>query len=189
LFLFSAAIDLGLKDDLARFPDLGEFCQSIFIIREGKLSGEGPNPFKYPKLPQSTGIELCQVIKRNESLLKKLQNKGKKILNPVFAAHSVNDETLKFAGTIGIIELLENYVDNGLAFLIAHKVPHADKLEPDDEKRPDYVRHEEVVLDKDIVLNRLPQFARYVKQPKANPKFDLMMQTALQFFNNCFGIS
>jgi esterase/lipase len=186
LFLFSAAVDLGLQDELGHFPGLEELCQAFFIVTEKEFPGEGPNPYKYPNFPKATGVELCQVIRSNEALLKDWEKQARKITNPVFAAHSVNDETLKKAGTLGLIELLENHVENGLAFLIAQTVPHGDQLDPDDGKRPDRVRHEEVVLADKIPLKDASQPAKSkkIKQPLANPKFDLMMQTALQFLKN-----
>lgn len=169
LFLFSAAIDIGFADEGARSEFISRILQFVLKTKEGKLEGNGPNPFKYPELPESTGIELCQIIQNNEELLIKWEQNGKKISNPVFAAHSVHDETIKIECPSGIIHLLNKHVINGLAFLIA-----AD------------VRHEEVVLAKNIELNRGPLFKKWkdIKQPKANPEFNLMMDTAIRFFNN-----
>ena len=179
LFLFSGAIDLGLRDEPGRFRLTSAIFEEITILTTEKYTGEGPNPLQVPGiflslLPSNS----VQVIQKNEALLKEWEKRKEKISNPVFAAHSVHDETLKIAGTIGIIELLTNHVSNGLAFLIADNVRHEDNLGPDN------VRHGEVVLAEDIDLSRRPQFAMYVKQPKANPKFNLMMQTAIQFFSD-----
>jgi alpha-beta hydrolase superfamily lysophospholipase len=175
LFLFSAAVDLGNKDEIGDLGFITPFVETILQKVEGKLAGIGPNPFKYPALPISTGIELCQVIQDNERKLNEWEDNDKKISNPVFAAHSVHDDTLKEAGTSGIIELLKNHVTNGLAFLIANTVLIDSKFH--------HVRHEEVVLAKDIHIN--PQFKEWKnsKQPRANPQFALMMDTAIDFFN------
>ena len=56
LFLFSAAIDLGLVDESARFG----FLQTLVKLVDGKVHGVGPDPYKYPELPKTGGFELSR---------------------------------------------------------------------------------------------------------------------------------
>lgn len=166
IFLFSAAIDLGsLTEGISANPFFRWISQSMLKVKDGIITGTGPNPYKYPELPEFAGIELGQIINENEDLLKKLEDEDKKIANPVFAAHSVHDTRVKIAG---FLELFENHIERGLAWIISQKV-----------------RHEEVVLAEDIELTNGRGLEELKKlKPKANPKFDLMMKTAIQFFSD-----
>lgn len=152
LFLFSAAIDVGLVREASRFS----FVQSITRMTDGEISGSGRDPYKYPKFPYFGAIELSQVIRENRKL-----SKGKKISQPVFAAHSVHDESAKLQG---IIQLLEHSVENGEAFIISERVKHAS-----------------LPLEVPITLNTR-QKEGPEKPPKANPKFEAMMESCLRFF-------
>ena len=155
LFLFSGAIDLGIvKETVSRLT----FVQRIVKIRDGKIRGIGRNPYKYPELPKFAGLELGQIIVENSKLI---LIKNKKISQPVFAAHSVHDTTVKIEG---IIDLLEKNVEKGLAFIISENVAHS-----------------ELVLAENIVLDE-SQTEGPKDPPKANPKFDWMMDDAIRFF-------
>ncbi|MCP5108211.1 MAG: hypothetical protein GY950_32800 [bacterium] len=155
LFLFSGAIDLGIvKEKISRL----KFVQHIVKVKDGKIRGIGRNPYKYPELPKFAGLELGQIINENVELI---LIKNEKISQPVFAAHSVHDTTVKIEG---IIDLLENNVEKGLAFIISENVTHS-----------------ELVLAENIALDESqtegPQYP-----PKANPKFNWMMDDAIRFF-------
>lgn len=152
LFLFSAAIDLGLKNETARVP----FLQSIVGIIDGEIEGIGRDPYKYPHLPNFAGIELSQIIKEND---RRWQDRT--LTQPVFAAHSIHDDTVKIEG---ILDLLENHVEKGYAFIIAEGVSHSS-----------------LVLEADIEPDDVPGFPDF-KKPKANPGFDWMMENAVRFF-------
>lgn len=153
LFLFSAALDLGIvKEEAGRL----RFLQAITKITDGKVKGTGPNPYKYLEMPSFAGIELTQIIRENVKL-----SEGRKISQGVFAAHSVHDTTVKIEG---IFELLENHVENGVAFIISENVSHAN-----------------LVLAEKITLNDI-QGAESEEEPQANPKFDWMMDDAIRFF-------
>jgi hypothetical protein len=67
----------------------------------------------------------------------------------------------------GLLELFKNHSDCGLAWIISEGV-----------------RHEEVVLAENIKLlaGFVGEEFDKIKEPRANPKFNLMMQTALDFF-------
>jgi alpha-beta hydrolase superfamily lysophospholipase len=167
LFLFSAAIDLGRRDEPFGNKIISNCAQFLFKIFEKEGVGIGPNPFKYPVLLDSTGIDLCQVIQENERLLKN----NPKISHPVFAAHSVHDETVRIEG---IIELLKNHVEKGMAFIISQRV-----------------RHEEVVLKNGITFDKSAKFREYLEkfkadagkeEPSPNPVFEWMMNDAILFF-------
>ena len=152
LFLFSGAIDVKVVADFA----WSRVLQGITKITDGEIIGIGKNPYKYPKFPNFGAVELGQVIRENEKLIK-----DKKIAQPVFAAHSVHDTSAKLDG---IIHLLQNHVEKGIAFIISQNVAHS-----------------ELPLDREIELdesqNEGPDTA-----PKANPQFDLMMTNAMRFF-------
>jgi pimeloyl-ACP methyl ester carboxylesterase len=152
LFLFSGAIDLGLVDEGARF----EFLQSIVRLIDGKVKGIGPDPYKYPELPKSGGFELSQIIKENDRLWK-----NRALSQPVFAAHSIHDETVRIEG---VLELLREHVDKGVAFIVSQKVSHSS-----------------LVLEHDIELDDVPGAADFEK-PRSNPMFGWMMENAVQFF-------
>ncbi|MFT7605847.1 MAG: hypothetical protein ACI8VT_003445, partial [Saprospiraceae bacterium] len=130
--------------------------RSITKMTDGTIQGIGRDPYKYPQFPNFGALELGQVIRENQSL-----SKGKKISQPVFAAHSVHDESAKVDG---IVQLLEQNVEKGLAYLIAQDVAHA-----------------ELPLDADIPLNTRQKEGPEVA-PKANPRFDDMMEVCLKFF-------
>ncbi len=157
LFLFSGAIAVRLIKDASRFISL----QKITKMRDGRIFGIGRDPYKYPTFPKFGALELGDIIRQNVKL-----SKGKKITQPVFAAHSVHDDS---ANVQGILDLLTNYCEDGLAFLVSANVTHS-----------------ELPLDKDLSLDmtqtRGPKIA-----PKANPQFDLMMENALRFFKNKIG--
>ena len=64
---------------------------------------------------------------------------------------------------------MKKHVEHGYTFIISKNFKTGDKRQN--------VRHEEVVLNKDIQLND-----ESIKQPKANPEFDWMMDDAIRFF-------
>ena len=99
-----------------------------------------------------------EIIRENEKLVKK-----KKVKQPVFAAHSVDDHT---AYLKGVLELIKDNCEHGVAFIVAANVKHG-----------------ELTLAKDIELD-LNQKVGPKKIPKANPDFEVMMEGALQFFRN-----
>ena len=152
LFLFSAAIAVKLIKDASRFIIL----KNITKIRDGKIEGIGKDPYKYPTFPTFGAMELGDIIRENVHL-----SQEKKIPQPVFAAHSVKDKTTKVEG---IIDLLSNHCINGIAFLIS-----------------DTVKHAELPLDRDIILDMTKKLGPKTP-PKANPRFQLMMDAAIRFY-------
>ncbi len=152
LFLFSGAIDVKMVKEVSRFS----FLQSITKMTDGTILGIGRDPYKYPTFPYFGALELGQVIRENQKL-----SKGKKITQPVFAAHSVHDES---AMVQGIVQLLEQSVEKGIAFLVSQNVAHA-----------------ELPLDTAIKLNTRQKEGPKTA-PKANPQFNDMMDSCLQFF-------
>jgi esterase/lipase len=152
LFLFSGAIDVKMVKEASRFS----FLQSITKMTDGVIHGIGRDPYKYPNFPNFGALELGQVIRENQSL-----SKNKKISQPVFAAHSVHDES---ARVDGIVQLMEENVEKGLAYLISENVAHS-----------------ELPLDAPIPLNTRQKEGPETA-PKANPRFDDMMEVCLRFF-------
>ena len=154
LFLFSSALDLGLIDEAARIG----FIQSIVKMIDGKVTGIGRDPYKYPAVPKFAGYELSQIIQENWKLCK-----DRIISQPVFAAHSMHDKTVKIKG---LLDFLKNHVEIGIAFLIAQQVSHSS-----------------LVLEHDIKLEDLPG-APEIDKPTANPKFLWMMDNVIRFFKD-----
>lgn len=152
LFLFSGAIDLTIVTDFG----WSNLLQGITKLTDGKISGVGRDPYKYPKFPNFAAMEVGQITRENNDL-----SKGKKIDQPVFSAHSANDDSAKIGG---IIDLLNEHVETGQAFVIGQDVAHA-----------------EVPLAVDVPLDTT-QTEGAETPPRANPQFDLMMENALRFF-------
>jgi len=152
LFLFSSALDLGLVDEAARFG----FIQSIVRIIDGKVTGIGRDPYKYPEVPKSAGFELSQIIRENWQLCE-----NQVISQPVFAAHSMHDTTVEIKG---VLDFLQNHVERGIAFIIAEQVSHSS-----------------LVLENKIELDDVPG-APAIDAPEANPWFRWMMDDAIRFF-------
>ncbi len=157
LFLFSAAIGLG---DLTEAASKSRFLQSFLKLVEGALPGEGKDPYKYPGMSSTGGIEVGNIVNENNRLLD--AGKGNRtVKHPVFAAHSAHDQTAKLSG---LMEFLEDHVEDGAAIVIAEKVEHAC-----------------LPLDKDIPLQA--GFDNELSYPPiANPKFVWMMESAISFF-------
>lgn len=155
LFLFSAALSVGdVADDLGHIRLIGRLLKAM----DGKIKGIGEDPYKYPDFPNYGGFELTQIINENDNL-----SKGVKISQPTFVGHSIHDTVAK---PKGILELLENHVEIGTAFLICMpgEVVHADLP---------------LAIDPPIKEAEKDSEKRY---PKANPQFGEMMDAAIRFF-------
>ena len=159
IFLFSAALGIGyLHENIGRLP----LIQTYFRFIQKKIVGTGPNPYKYPIFSDFTGLQLAKLIQENNKLLI-----NKKIKQPVFAAHSVQDPHTPLSG---VIKLLSNNVENGTAYLIAKN------------KDGDTVEHGEVVLENNINFSVDNNYS--LLPPRANPKFNDMMHSAIRFYKN-----
>ena len=150
LFLFSAAIDVRLISELGQ----SRFISAIVRMTDGEIKGYGMDPYKYPKLPLFAALELGQVINQNEEL-----SDGVRITQPVFAAHTINDNTAKLSA---IQKLIKKHSEIGMLYTIWNKMAHA-----------------ELPLKKDIKLNKDHSDG---KPAYANPDFDLMMKSCLSFY-------
>jgi hypothetical protein len=64
----------------------------------------------------------------------------------------------------GVLDFLQNHVKRGIAFIIAQQVSHSS-----------------LVLENDIELDDVPG-APDIDKPKANPRFQWMMDDAIRFF-------
>lgn len=155
LLLISAALSIGsANENLSR---LG-FLQAFAKITDGENKGIGPNPYKYPQLPNFAGIELGQIINENNSLLA-----NQKLSQPVIAMHSVLDETALLGG---ITDFLKDHVEHGTAMLVSEGVAH-----------------DTLPLEEDIIQDEsMTEFNIYPS--KANPQFAWMMKGVLNFFEN-----
>lgn len=156
LFLFAAALEIGsLQQTLGRL----NFLQTITRITDGVVHGIGPNPYKYPELPSFAGMELIQVIHENNQLL---EDRG--FAHPVFAAHSVHDETVRMEG---VAEFLKNYATRGVSILLSGNVEHSS-----------LPLREDIELD----ISSAPEGER-LAAPRGNPHFEWMMDAVIHFFN------
>jgi len=153
LFLFSSALDLGVVAE-----GLGKFSvvQTITKYFDGEPIGIGRDPYKYPSLPYFGGTELIQIINDNDARMY-----GKKITHPVFVAHSIHDTTVNLDG---VLHFLAEHVEKGRALILSENVSHS-----------------ELVLEKDIPLDT-SQTHGPQDPPRANPKFNWMMDNAIRFF-------
>jgi len=154
LFLFSAALRIGRVAEFA--SKAKRVTQLLAKLKDNKFVGDGPNPYKYPDMSDFAGRELTDIIEDNANRLK-----GMELQHPVFAAHSIHDETARLDG---ITEFFAKNVRTGTAFIVSQQVAHAD-----------------LVLDSDIALIPMGQFPDQ-RPPRANPQFAEMMAAAVTFF-------
>lgn len=153
LFLFSAALDLGY---IAHGSNYIPFAHTIARYTDGKLKSIGTNPYRYPYINNAAGIEVVRLI---DDTWKKLE--GTKMNQPVFIAHSVHDTRVSFTG---IETFMTNHVKKGFTFLISENIAHS-----------------QLVLKKSIVLD-LTQKHGVRDTPIPNPKFNLMMRNAIDYY-------
>lgn len=151
LFLFAASLDVRLISELGRV----KFISAIAKITDGKIEGNGMDPYKYPKLPLFAALELGQIINENE----KLSNDQVPITQPVFAAHSIDDITAKIEG---VTILLNEKAKHGILYTLSNGMAHAELPLRDD-----------IIID-DSYSEGKPAFA--------NPDFDIMMDACISFF-------
>ncbi len=150
LFLFAAAIDVGLIGELGQI----KFISSIAKIADGEIEGHGMDPYKYPKLPLFSALELGQIINQNEEL-----SKRKRIHTPVFAAHAIDDKTAKLSA---VRKLVRKHAHHGILYVLSNDMAHA-----------------ELPLQKDVELDTNYEEG---KPAHANPDFGLMMNSCISFY-------
>ena len=153
LFLFSAALDLGY---IALGSNYFPFAHTIARYTDDKMNSVGTNPYRYPYLNNAAGIEVVRLIAQVWKLMG-----DEKIEQPTFIAHSVHDIRVSFAG---IHKLMAKHVKKGFTFLLSENITHS-----------------QLVLKKDITLD-LSKKDGVREIPRANPKFDWMMEDAIRFF-------
>jgi len=154
LFLFSGALNIGSTvQSLCRIGFLG----NIIKWKDGVIYSDGPDPYKYGTFPSYGGFQLAKVNNENQELEKVV-----KIKNPVFAGHSIHDETAKIDG---VLNLLKNHEHEGSAFIIGLKVEHP-----------------EVPLKTDVPIDTSKISGKDYKPPTANPQFDMMMDDCMAFY-------
>jgi esterase/lipase len=130
------------------------FLERIAKITDGKIQGHGMDPYKYPKLPFFAAAELGQIINQN-----RLLEKDKTITQPVFAAHSINDITAKLDA---VKLLIKEHANTGMLYILSNGMAHA-----------------ELPLQEDIILNKNFELG---KPAYANPDFDLMIKSCIDFY-------
>ena len=133
--------------------------QNLIKRMDGKeYTGMGPDPYKYPKFSWYGALQLTQIIRENNEMLEE-----QILSHPVFAAHSVHDES---AIMNGILKLFEQHGGNRVAFIIS-ETPS--------------VLHPSVVLEETIHFDKGFEDLG-LKEPQANPNFDAMMEMAAIFY-------
>jgi pimeloyl-ACP methyl ester carboxylesterase len=178
IFLFSGALSLGRLVDLVGNFEIIERVVDLFLDRE-HIDAESPDPYKYPSLPKACASELVDIIKDNKRRLGGAHQCGAeedhRLQHPVFAAHSLHDETIPLAG---VTDFMRDHVANGLLFPICDCVQHASvplKKEVDlnlsvlDSQEKDPVKLEKMKVE-------------WKLHTAANPHFDEMMAAAMRFF-------
>lgn len=184
LFLFSAAIGIG---DLNEVISRSRFLQSLAKIYDDAIVGEGRDPYSYPQMPNTGGMEVGQIVNENKRLLGS-GDKKTMVKNPVFAAHSPHDQTATLEGTL---DFMTDHVENGITMVISK---NGKRINEKGELVADHLEHGCLPLAKDIVLNDIETLVRDEKSegdiekfelkypPIANPHFEAMMKGVLGFF-------
>jgi esterase/lipase len=117
LLLFSGALELsGAAEAMSKVWGMKSLAKWL----DGEYEADGPHPHKYPSVATYTALVLMDVIKEIRELLDE-----KSISKPIFAAHSMADNTTLFEG----IENLTGAVDgNHTIFKIdeSYDLCHAD---------------------------------------------------------------
>lgn len=172
LFLFSAALSLGKVLDAIGHSKVVDWLAGVFLDRMA-VTGDGPNPYKYPVLPNAVASEVVEIIRENNEKVEEVAP----LTQAVFAAHSHHDTTAEIDG---VIDFLAQYVpsDRQLFYPIHDKVTHSSlplrnnialKLDliGQHEKDPEKIKKEQ---------------QEWLNKVAANPHFDDMMSQAIGFF-------
>jgi len=154
LFLFAAALDLGY---LAHGSNYIPFAHTIARYTDGDLKSAGTNPYRYPYINNTAGLQVVRLVSET---WKRLEDQ--KLEQPLFIAHTLHDARINFSG---IFTFLKNHTKKAFTFLIAEDIQHS-----------------QLVLKKPIKLD-LSKKHGVRDTPQPNPKFNWMMQNAIQYFN------
>ncbi|MBF0353298.1 MAG: alpha/beta hydrolase [SAR324 cluster bacterium] len=139
---------------------LGLFARNMMKWVDGGYAGQGPNPYKYPTVSYHGSWQLIRLLMENERLAR-----NTKLIQPVFAAHSIADQTALLKGVIRLFSKLNG---PSYLFLIEETPP---------------VPHSCIVLEKSIRLHS--EILPAMPEPTANPRFTDMMESAYGFFKAC----
>jgi len=120
LLLFSGALALSDNaESLSRIWGVGMLARLL----DGEYITQGPNPYKYPSVSNSAGLELMEVINEIRDNLEA----GKRLNLPLFAVHSEADITTPISGVQNL--LTYNDGSNTAMYINAtHKVCHGDVM-------------------------------------------------------------
>lgn len=151
LFMVSGALDVGR---FANWVVRLPFLKQLIRRTEASIPGYCPELYRYPHIPKYAALELVQLIRENKQLLV-----GRKINQAVVALHSYHDTT---AFSRGVHQFMTNHVKKGNAILLSEAI-----------------KHEHLPLEEPIPLDETIPGPIYTV--KANPHFDWMMTSALQF--------
>ncbi|MFC3092687.1 alpha/beta fold hydrolase [Alteromonas sediminis] len=120
LLLFSGALALSDNaESLSRIWGVGMLARLL----DGEYMTDGPNPYKYPSVSNSSGIELMEVISDIRSQL----DEGKRLNLPIFAAHSESDITTPIRGVENLLTFNDG-TNTALYINAKYKVCHGNLM-------------------------------------------------------------
>jgi pimeloyl-ACP methyl ester carboxylesterase len=161
LMLFSGALALDSNvESLANIWGIQWLAKTL----DGEYETLGPNPYKYPSLARFAGFELAEVI----FSVRELIAQGATLNLPIFAAHSMADNTTPI---IGVKNLMAVNKGPNTMFEISKDVD---------------VCHADVVINQDQ-LSDMQYDASMLQEilpcdvPKANPKHPEMLDSLKKF--------
>lgn len=161
LMLFSGALALNSSvESMAKIWGI----QWLAKILDGEYETKGPNPYKYPSVARFAALELAEVI----FSVRELIENGATLNLPIFAAHSMADQTTP---VIGVSNLLAVNTGTNTLFELSEEL---------DVCHADVVVNNEQVSDMQFDASKLEEILP-CKVPKANPKHPEMLD-ALQRF-------
>jgi pimeloyl-ACP methyl ester carboxylesterase len=161
LMLFSGA--LALDPSVESMANIWGI-QWLAKILDGEYETQGPNPFKYPSVARFSAFELTEVI----FSVRELIEQGAPLNLPIFAAHSMADNTTPI---IGVKNLMAVNKGSNTLFEISKEV---------DVCHADVVINEEQLSDMSYDASMLEEILP-CDVPKANPKHAEILTSLNQF--------
>lgn len=152
IMLFSGALSIAdSAESLSKIWGVSKLARWL----DRNYAPLGQNPYKYESIPNSSGLELMEVISSIREQLKQ----GKSLAPPLFIAHSEADITTPIEG---VQHLLAHSSNQNTVYFIdeEHQVCHANLV-------LNKLTASKIKVDKDL-LDPLDNCA----QPKVNPVFD-----------------
>jgi len=169
VFLFSAALSIGHFEIIKKIPFVQPFIKTVRNIYQKlctKNQTKKPvNPYKYPFLLNYTSLELFDIILENKKISKNIKN----ISQPIFAVHSLHDETIKNGEVRKFFKKFIKTSDSDMSkVLILLDKPK--------------IGHSNLVLKNRIVTKNIS--GETVLHANPNPIFNYMMSAVIGFYKD-----